>query len=228
MKTMLQPTMKHPDLGCLTCGTSTAAGWPAPKARRTTSWARLAAAAFTLLAGFVLAAPSQAATCTISPQNPSVNTGGSVNWSATYTGFSGTPNYSWTFQGGNPSSSTSSTRTVSYANAGNFTTSLHLTRFSTTADCSTSVTVSTPDTQNPSTPQNLTATAVSSSQINLTWSASTDNVGVTNYRVYRCTGSSCTPTSQIATPTTNSYNDTGRSSNTTYRYRVRPKTRPIT
>ena len=211
--------MQHPDLGCSTCGTSTAAGWPAPQARRTTSWARLAAAAFTLLAGFVLAAPSQAATCTISPQTPSVNTGGSVNWSATYTGFSGTPNYSWTFQGGNPSSSTSSTRTVSYANAGNFTTSLHLTRFSTTADPARRPLRSvrrTPRTR--STPQNLTATAVSSSQINLAWSASTDNVGVTNYRVYRCTGSSCTPTSQIATPTTNSYNDTGRSANTTYRY----------
>src|SRR5512134_2369014 len=70
----------------------------------------------------------------------------------------------------------------------------------------------------PPTPQNLVATAVSSSQINLTWNAST---GATNYRVYRCTGTTCTPTTQIATTTTNSYNNTGRSANTTYRYRVR-------
>jgi fibronectin type 3 domain-containing protein len=70
----------------------------------------------------------------------------------------------------------------------------------------------------PPTPQNLAATAVSSSQINLTWNAS---AGATNYRVYRCTGTTCTPTTQIATPTTNSYNNTGRSANTTYRYRVR-------
>src|SRR5882762_5480422 len=37
----------------------------------------------------------------------------------------------------------------------------------------------------PSTPAGLSASAVSSSQINLSWSASTDNVGVTGYRVYR-------------------------------------------
>jgi len=37
------------------------------------------------------------------------------------------------------------------------------------------------DTTPPSTPTNLTAAAVSSSQINLSWTASTDNVGVTGY-----------------------------------------------
>src|SRR5882672_8358225 len=41
------------------------------------------------------------------------------------------------------------------------------------------------DTQPPSIPANLAATVVSSSQINLSWSAATDNVGVTGYRVYR-------------------------------------------
>jgi hypothetical protein len=44
---------------------------------------------------------------------------------------------------------------------------------------------------------------------------------VTGYRLERCTGSSCTSFSQIATPTTTSYSDTGRTANTTYRYRVR-------
>src|SRR3989344_1829192 len=42
-----------------------------------------------------------------------------------------------------------------------------------------------PDTTAPTTPTNLSATAVSSSQINLSWTASTDNVGVTGYNVYR-------------------------------------------
>ena len=78
-----------------------------------------------------------------------------------------------------------------------------------------------PDTQAPTTPSNLSATAVSSSTINLTWTASTDNVAVTNYQVERCSGSSCTTFTQAATSTTNSYSDTGLTASTTYRYQVR-------
>ena len=44
------------------------------------------------------------------------------------------------------------------------------------------------DTQPPTAPTNLIATAISSSQINLTWTAATDNVGVTQYRIERCEG----------------------------------------
>jgi hypothetical protein len=77
-----------------------------------------------------------------------------------------------------------------------------------------------PDTASPTTPTGLTATAVSSSQINLAWNASTDNVGVTSYKVFRCTGAGCTPTATVATPATNSYQNTGLSSSTTYTYRV--------
>lgn len=43
------------------------------------------------------------------------------------------------------------------------------------------------DTQAPSVPNVLTATVVSLSQIDLTWSTSTDNVGVVGYKVYRGT-----------------------------------------
>ena len=77
------------------------------------------------------------------------------------------------------------------------------------------------DTTAPSTPANLSATAISDSQINLSWTASTDNVGVLQYRLERCLGSSCTNFAQIATPTGTSYSNTGLSANTTYRYRVR-------
>src|SRR5207248_994570 len=42
-----------------------------------------------------------------------------------------------------------------------------------------------PDTTPPSVPTGLRATAVSSSQINLSWAASSDNVGVSGYRVFR-------------------------------------------
>ncbi|HBU08266.1 MAG TPA: hypothetical protein DEA99_03530 [Candidatus Omnitrophica bacterium] len=77
------------------------------------------------------------------------------------------------------------------------------------------------DTVAPSAPTGLVVTAVSSSQINLSWTASTDNIGVTGYRVERCQGSGCSNFAQIATPTGTSYSDTGLSASTVYAYRVR-------
>jgi fibronectin type 3 domain-containing protein len=80
-----------------------------------------------------------------------------------------------------------------------------------------------PDTQPPTSPAGLTATAVSSTQINLGWTASTDNIGVTGYRVERCQGTGCANFAQIAAPsgTGVSYNDTTVTAGTTYNYRVR-------
>ena len=75
--------------------------------------------------------------------------------------------------------------------------------------------------QAPTAPTGLTATAASATQINLAWTAATDNVGVTGYRVERCQGASCTTFAQIAAPTTTSFNDTGLSASTSYSYRVR-------
>jgi hypothetical protein len=69
------------------------------------------------------------------------------------------------------------------------------------------------DTEAPSTPTGLTATAVSSSQIDLNWTASTDNVGVAGYNIYR-------DGVPIDTSTTTSYSDTGLSSSTFYTYQV--------
>lgn len=69
------------------------------------------------------------------------------------------------------------------------------------------------DTTTPSTPASLSATAISSSQINLSWTASTDNVGVTGYKIYR-------NNSQIGTSGTNSYSDTNLSPSTSYTYTV--------
>ena len=78
-----------------------------------------------------------------------------------------------------------------------------------------------PDTQPPTDPTGLSATAVSASQINLSWTASRDNVAVANYRVERCQGATCTTFVQLGTPTGTTYNDTGLTTATTYRYRVR-------
>ena len=71
-----------------------------------------------------------------------------------------------------------------------------------------------PDTTAPTTPTGLTATAVSSSQINLSWTASTDNGGgdaVTGYQVFR-------DGTQVATSSTNSYSDTGLQNATLHSY----------
>ncbi|MGB6962850.1 MAG: fibronectin type III domain-containing protein [Candidatus Acidiferrum sp.] len=73
----------------------------------------------------------------------------------------------------------------------------------------------------PTAPANLTATATSGTQINLTWAASTDNVGVTGYKVERCQGAGCANFAQIATPTATTFNDAGLSASTSYSYRVR-------
>ena len=88
-------------------------------------------------------------------------------------------------------------------------------------DMNTPVSPAGPDTTPPTAPTGLNATAVSSTQVNLGWTASTDNVGVTEYRVERCAGSGCTNFVQVGTPTGTSFNDTGRSPSTTYRYQVR-------
>lgn len=65
----------------------------------------------------------------------------------------------------------------------------------------------------PTIPTNLQATAISSSQIDLSWNASTDNVGVTGYSIYR-------DGTQIATTVGTTYQDTGLSPSTTYTYTV--------
>lgn len=77
------------------------------------------------------------------------------------------------------------------------------------------------DTTPPSAPSNLTVTAISSTQINLSWTASTDNVSVSVYKVERCSGPACSNFTQIATPTATNYNDIGLTGSTSYSYRVR-------
>src|SRR6266851_2988052 len=84
-----------------------------------------------------------------------------------------------------------------------------------------SATTLAPDTQPPTSPSNLTASAVSTSQINLSWTASTDNVGVTGYLVERCQGAGCSTFAQIGSTASTAYGDAGLSASTAYSYRVR-------
>jgi chitodextrinase len=81
---------------------------------------------------------------------------------------------------------------------------------------SDSLSVTTPittDTVAPTAPTNLRSTATSSNSISLAWNASTDNVTVTGYRVYRGTSLLVTTTSLI-------YTNTGLTANTSYQYHV--------
>src|SRR5258708_12662891 len=50
----------------------------------------------------------------------------------------------------------------------------------------------------PTAPSNLTALATSPTQVNLSWTASTDVGGVTGYFVQRCSGAGCTNFAQVA------------------------------
>jgi len=88
-------------------------------------------------------------------------------------------------------------------------------------DAIVNLTVTSPvDTSPPTMPTNLSATAVSSSQINLSWTASTDNVGVSGYYIRRCQGSGCTPSVQIVNSSSNSYSDATLSASNVYVYTV--------
>ena len=78
-----------------------------------------------------------------------------------------------------------------------------------------------PDGTPPGAPGAVTPSAVSSSQINLSWGAAIDNVGVTGYQVERCTGAACTTFALVTTVAATSFNNTGLAASTTYRYRVR-------
>ncbi len=70
------------------------------------------------------------------------------------------------------------------------------------------------DTQPPSAPTNLTASNVTETSTDLSWTASTDNVGVTGYEIFE-SGSS------IGTVTGTSASITGLTANTSYSFNVR-------
>jgi chitodextrinase len=92
---------------------------------------------------------------------------------------------------------------------------------STYSSVAAATTMAAPDTQPPTAPSSLIATGFSSTQVNLTWTASTDNVAVTGYLIERCQGASCSNFIQIATPATTTFSDTGLAPSNSYSYRVR-------
>ena len=72
------------------------------------------------------------------------------------------------------------------------------------------------DTSPPSTPTGLSSPSQSPSSIALSWTASTDNVGVTGYQILR-------GGTQVGTATGTSYTDTGLTASTAYTYTIKAR-----
>jgi hypothetical protein len=70
------------------------------------------------------------------------------------------------------------------------------------------------DAQSPTAPSSLAAAVMSTSRVDLAWSAATDNTGVAGYRIYR-------DEEQIGTTTDTAFSDTGCQSATAYSYTVK-------
>ncbi|MDP2877227.1 MAG: fibronectin type III domain-containing protein, partial [Holophaga sp.] len=115
---------------------------------------------------------------------------------------------------------TGSSQTVSPTSTLTYTLTATNATGSSTATATVTVTVTvtpvTPDTTAPSIPTGLAASTITATGLTLTWTAATDNVAVTGYRVYR--GTATAPIAALTTGTT--YTDTGLTASTPYTYTV--------
>ena len=80
----------------------------------------------------------------------------------------------------------------------------------------TATAVTPADTSAPTAPANLTGVGPNSTTINLSWTASTDNVGVVGYKVFRDGGATA-----IATVSVTNFSDTGLGVSSTHTYTVK-------
>jgi hypothetical protein len=75
----------------------------------------------------------------------------------------------------------------------------------------------------PSAPTSPVANTIGSTQINLSWGAASETGGaIGKYLIERCSGVGCSTFAQVGISTaTTTFNDTGLTASTTYRYRIR-------
>jgi subtilisin family serine protease len=73
-----------------------------------------------------------------------------------------------------------------------------------------------PDTEAPTAPSNLSSSNVTENSVDLSWTASTDNVGVTGYDIYK-------DGAYLANTSSTNYTVTGLSASTTYEFYVKAK-----
>ncbi|MFE1546262.1 NPCBM/NEW2 domain-containing protein [Streptomyces sp. NPDC058718] len=130
------------------------------------------------------------------------NSGSTVNWEAQFYGTHATITVNGTPQ-------TAQTKTL-YGKTVSYVTVPVATGASVTATAGTAG----GDTTAPSAPADLTASNVTSNSVDLKWTASTDNVGVAGYKVYR-------GTTLIGSPTGTSLTATGLSASTPYTFTVK-------
>jgi len=144
-----------------------------------------------------------------------------MNFANTSTG--SITSYAWSF--GDGTTSTAKAPSHVYSSAGVYAVSLTVTGSggSNTKTIPNYVTVKAPagvDATSPTVPSTLSAGASATNTINLTWKSSSDNVGITGYRIERCQGTGCTTFAQIAIATGTSYSNTGLVAGTSYGYRL--------
>jgi chitodextrinase len=152
---------------------------------------------------------------TTQPASQTVSSGQTATFNVVATG-TAPLSYQWQKNGANITGATSASYTTpaaTTADSGSTFRVIVSNSLGSVTSNSATLTVTPPDSTPPSVPTNLTASAASSTQVNLSWSASTDNVGVAGYKIFR-------GGAQIATSVTNSYSDTGLSATTTYTYTV--------
>jgi len=139
-----------------------------------------------------------------------LNGSGGVISEHTAAGFNGTTTNGWTLvQGSNVApAGTANVRVLVYIFGLNA--ELYLDDFSLSTSSGGSG-----DTTAPTAPTNVASPSKTASTVTLTWTASTDNVGVTAYEVYR--GSTLAGTTN---GTTTTFTDTGLTANTAYSYTV--------
>ena len=132
--------------------------------------------------------------CVVRPQNPTVEAGSTVSWSAAVSGLRYWRTYEWELDGGSPSKSARRTPAVQYSSAGTFEAKLKVSDRRNEAECKTKVTVRSsasvnqPPTANAGADQTLTLAAGQSSiAVTLDGSGSTDPDG--SLVAYNWTGS---------------------------------------
>ncbi|HTG42115.1 MAG TPA: DNRLRE domain-containing protein, partial [Methylomirabilota bacterium] len=130
----------------------------------------------------------------------------------------GNPPTAWSWDFGDLSTSTLQNPIHAWAAPGTYTVSLVTSNiYGSSAPATAQITVAA-DATAPSAPGNVAATAFGPGEIDLSWTASTDNVGVTGYEIYR--DGSATPLATL-TPDVLSYQDKVVAPSSTHSYTVK-------